>query len=178
LEPGRIVSAPERTALYRLYDADDQLLYIGIAKDPEARWASHATTTRSSKWWHLVARKTVEWLPSREAADAAETRAIAAENPYYNQAKRDDVSKRRFRFYSKEIRWVSVHLDPASVQVARIIKAEIASGAIPTGALMPTARQLAERFGITDQTMGKMLRTLADEGVIHQKKPRGRFYCS
>lgn len=31
----------ERTALYRLYDAGDRLLYIGISNNPEARWARH-----------------------------------------------------------------------------------------------------------------------------------------
>lgn len=70
----------ERTALYRLYDADGRLLYVGIAQDPEKRWSQHSRTKRAT-WWPLVARKTVEWFPNREAADAAETIAINNEKP-------------------------------------------------------------------------------------------------
>ena len=32
----------DRTALYRLSDADGVLLYIGIARNPERRFAQHA----------------------------------------------------------------------------------------------------------------------------------------
>ena len=31
----------DRTALYRLYDAEDQLLYIGITSYPPKRWTEH-----------------------------------------------------------------------------------------------------------------------------------------
>jgi predicted GIY-YIG superfamily endonuclease len=39
---------PERTALYRLYDATDQLLYVGISTNPEERWKTH---TMLKSWW-------------------------------------------------------------------------------------------------------------------------------
>lgn len=69
---------PERTALYRLYDASDRLLYIGIAKDTKKRWKDHELIQR---WWHLVARHTITWLPSREQALAVEEKTVREETP-------------------------------------------------------------------------------------------------
>lgn len=68
-------------ALYRFYDIDGRLLYIGISLNPGSRWKQH----RDDKpWWHDVAQVTVERLPSRQVALAAEQAAIVAERPRYN----------------------------------------------------------------------------------------------
>ncbi|MFE8011487.1 GIY-YIG nuclease family protein [Streptomyces antibioticus] len=72
---------PIRTALYRLFDADDELLYVGISKDPAARWKQHQSRT---PWWRDVAMRTVEWYDDRPAAEAAERKAIQTESPRYN----------------------------------------------------------------------------------------------
>lgn len=69
------------TALYRLYDADETLVYLGIAYDPDVRWYQHS---RDKKWWTNVARKTVEWHPDRDTAEAAELAAIRTETPLHN----------------------------------------------------------------------------------------------
>ncbi|WP_256257106.1 GIY-YIG nuclease family protein [Streptomyces sp. MUSC 14] len=73
----------EHTALYRLYDGDGSLLYIGITHDPEARWVSHAAT---KPWWPAVETKSLEWHDTRGAAEAAEARAIATEPTPFNRA--------------------------------------------------------------------------------------------
>lgn len=70
-----------RTALYRLYDADGDLLYIGIGFNPVARYREHRKTKR---WWPQVARREVTWYETRTAADMAEREAILAEDPRYN----------------------------------------------------------------------------------------------
>jgi len=74
----------DRTAVYRLYAADDALLYVGIAKNFGRRWQQHAS---AKPWWPDVQRQTVDWYPDREAADQTETAAIAEEKPRYNIAK-------------------------------------------------------------------------------------------
>lgn len=74
----------ERTALYRLFAADDTLLYVGVSSHIEARWKKHAAL---KWWWPEVARKTVEWLESRDAAEAAELEAIRTERPVHNVAR-------------------------------------------------------------------------------------------
>ncbi|MDP4501032.1 GIY-YIG nuclease family protein [Nonomuraea turcica] len=73
------------TTLYRLYDAADQLLYVGIGGNPGRRFEQH----RSGKpWWGKVARVTLEHHPTRESALAAEVVAIQVERPRYNIAGR------------------------------------------------------------------------------------------
>ncbi|MFB7359576.1 GIY-YIG nuclease family protein [Streptomyces gardneri] len=76
-------SAP--TALYRFFDADGRLLYVGITKDLQTRFATHARTKHGS-WWPLVARRTVEWFSDRPTASRAEICAIKSEDPAYNQS--------------------------------------------------------------------------------------------
>ena len=71
------------TALYRFFDADGALLYVGITANLEQRWAAHE---RDKVWWPDVAEKTVEWHGTRPAALAAELAAIKAEAPRYNVA--------------------------------------------------------------------------------------------
>lgn len=71
----------ERTALYRLFDAADALLYIGISKRFGVRWQQHA---EAQPWWGEVDHQTVHWFPDRDTADNAEKAAIKAERPKYN----------------------------------------------------------------------------------------------
>lgn len=74
--------AAQRTALYRLYDRNGVLLYVGITVDPPVRFQAHSSRT----WWSEVTRSTLEWWPSLEAAEVAEKRAIETERPIHNRA--------------------------------------------------------------------------------------------
>lgn len=71
----------ERTALYRLYDADGMLLYVGIARNPERRFAQHAA---EKTWWPRVVRRAIEWYETRGAALMAEEAAIKIDRPTQN----------------------------------------------------------------------------------------------
>lgn len=73
----------EPTALYRLFDADETLLYVGIARRPEQRWREHAI---EKPWWNGVARKSIEWHESRISAAKAEAIAVRDERPTHNRA--------------------------------------------------------------------------------------------
>jgi predicted GIY-YIG superfamily endonuclease len=79
------VSESGRTGLYRLYNAADEVIYIGISDDPVARMKQHAA---DKDWWPEVTRKTLVWYSSRTAAETAETIAIGLEQPKHNKAKR------------------------------------------------------------------------------------------
>lgn len=70
----------ERTALYRFYDAAERLLYVGITDSVEARFAAH----RDKFWWPEVARHTIEWIDTRQSAEAAEKAAMREERPLWN----------------------------------------------------------------------------------------------
>lgn len=72
---------PTRSAVYRFYDADDNLLYIGSSKQLDVRYKDHA---KKKPWWPDVHRKTETWYPTRERAYAAERGAIQTERPKYN----------------------------------------------------------------------------------------------
>lgn len=69
------------TTLYRFYDADGGLLYIGITSVGPNRWLDHE---EHRAWWSKVARSVVEHFPDRSGAMAAEAAAIRAERPPHN----------------------------------------------------------------------------------------------
>lgn len=70
----------EPTWLYRYFDAED-LLYVGIASDVQARDFAHY---RRSSWRRHAVRMTAELFPSRTLATDAENKAIHEEQPLAN----------------------------------------------------------------------------------------------
>lgn len=73
----------ERTALYRLYDTDGQLLYVGITNNVKKRWRAHE---KDKAWWSEVTHKTIEWFETRKSAERVEKVEIEEEEPLYNRA--------------------------------------------------------------------------------------------
>lgn len=72
-----------RHALYRFYDAHENLLYVGISGDPWRRWREHV---RTQPWYPQVVHWAGTWYASEELAGAAEDRAIRSERPRFNIA--------------------------------------------------------------------------------------------
>lgn len=68
-------------AVYRIFNADDELLYVGVTKNIAARMKQHQ---RSQAWWPSVASITTTWFETVEAASAAEIAAIQTEQPSSN----------------------------------------------------------------------------------------------
>lgn len=87
---------PERTALYRHYDADGVLLYVGIAVDPAMRFKTHA---KQAPWTAFAARHEGEWFATREEAAEAERAAIRDERPLFNKAGADPDRDERVKRY-------------------------------------------------------------------------------
>jgi hypothetical protein len=71
-----------RTQLYRHFDGDDRLLYVGISLSTVSRLAQHRD---SAPWFAGLAKVTVQLFETRETALEAEARAIAIEDPLYNR---------------------------------------------------------------------------------------------
>jgi hypothetical protein len=67
--------------VYRAFAANGDLLYIGIASDPETRFICHEAFT---PWWPDVADTTLEEFASDWEAEVAEKAAILAEVPFHN----------------------------------------------------------------------------------------------
>lgn len=74
--------ATGRTALYRAFDANDKLLYVGITDGVETRFKVHQ---KNAEWWPLMVRRDIEWFDTRRDAMRAEAAAIVGEGPLYNK---------------------------------------------------------------------------------------------
>lgn len=85
VSPHRLVSSDRAKphVLYRFFDADGVLLYVGISLHGIQRMSNHQTT---QPWWSSVSRTSLEHFPDRESAREAERAAIASEGPRYNIA--------------------------------------------------------------------------------------------
>jgi hypothetical protein len=79
--PGVQAKETEETAVYRLFDAGDRLLYVGMGRNPMGRWASHAD---QHAWWPNVVRFEVAWYATRKEAAAEERRALKEEATVHN----------------------------------------------------------------------------------------------
>lgn len=68
------------TCLYRIYDADERLLYVGISNNLDGRMSKH----RRRDWWRDARYMEVRWFDDRTSALSAERHAIRDEDPIYN----------------------------------------------------------------------------------------------
>ena len=68
-------------AVYRLYNAERTLLYVGFTLNLRRRMEGHA---RDKWWWPQVAHRTMVWYGSEWDARKAEAEAIDAEKPLHN----------------------------------------------------------------------------------------------
>lgn len=67
--------------LYRMFDAEGRLLYIGVTEQGIRRWLQHQ---QRKPWFADVRAWTVEVMPDGDTARAAEREAIASESPRHN----------------------------------------------------------------------------------------------
>ena len=80
--------------LYRYYDEEGVLLYIGISNQMRARDDAHW-----SKPWRSTARMLcLEGFPDRHTCEVAERLAILSENPVFNAVRRYEVGARMWRY--------------------------------------------------------------------------------
>jgi hypothetical protein len=85
------------TCLYRHFDEDGKLLYVGITHNSRSREEDHE---RSALWYGLSRRRTEVWHPSRADAEAAEIQAIKKQQPLFNVDHNEgEQARRRVRTY-------------------------------------------------------------------------------
>lgn len=111
--------------LYRFYDIDSRLLYVGITKNPAARFQQHE---QSKDWWDQVASITLEQHASRQALMDAERAAIIAEQPAYNVVHSVTNPRQRRHLLGRQHpsrlhvgAFVALHLDTGSCPVGEVI---------------------------------------------------------
>jgi predicted GIY-YIG superfamily endonuclease len=117
-------------ALYRQFDADGVLLYVGSTINPKRRWRQHL---ERSPWAGQVVRTQVEWFGRVMDALAAETQAIIWEKPLHNLRLatthcppsslelEHELVRRRMREASSE-RQVHLPPEPVHEMIARFAK--------------------------------------------------------
>lgn len=74
----------DQTSLYRHFDSNGRLLYVGISKNALARLGGHKS---DKSWYGEIATVTIETFNSRAEALRCEAAAILNENPKYNIAR-------------------------------------------------------------------------------------------
>lgn len=87
-KPAQLDFENEVNYLYRCFDADGVLLYVGVAKNVANRLDNHRHASHRLIWPSKVARNTVEAYANRRAALAAEAQAILTEKPLHNKARK------------------------------------------------------------------------------------------
>jgi hypothetical protein len=72
-----------QTAVYRLYDKANDVIYVSLSNNPHARWSAHAS---DKPWWEDVAMREAEWFATREEAEQREALLISGYRPKWNNA--------------------------------------------------------------------------------------------
>jgi len=72
-----------KTTLYRYFDSEGQLLYVGITGNPKSRQSDHS---KKAEWFSKVSTASYEHFLTREEAMAQELTAIRNESPIHNKA--------------------------------------------------------------------------------------------
>lgn len=80
--------ADRRTMLYRYFDAEGRLLYVGITMSPKGRHRLHDLRSPHVKYATHIS---FEWYPDRETARDAELDAIRSEGPVFNREGVDEL---------------------------------------------------------------------------------------
>lgn len=125
------------TDLYRHFDKDGQLLYVGISFRAIIRQAAHRD---KAPWWGDVASITVEKFPSRAAARAAEKKAIQEERPLHN----NHWNKKKFRYEAQYSKGHTIELPGAPEMAAVVADWYIALTRSPR--LPKALKDLADKF--------------------------------
>jgi hypothetical protein len=73
-----------KTALYRHFDAEGQLLYVGISLHAIVSLARHKSNAR---WFDRISTIKVVWFDTRKDALKTEKLAILNERPAFNNGK-------------------------------------------------------------------------------------------
>lgn len=80
-----------KTALYRYFNSDDALLYVGISSRLTDRVKRHSI---GSDFFSQSVRMTIEWFDTRDEAIDAEIIAIKSENPLFNVVHNNTIKEK------------------------------------------------------------------------------------
>lgn len=185
--------------LYRLYDDLGVLLYVGISGNPQGRLLAHKAT---APFRAFIANMEVdEWweFPDYPTAERVEAERIRDEMPLFNGTQAGAEHWKLGRDYlcqrGADTSWIDLRLNrdyrrpgrlrtqrlPRSgpktraVTVADAIDVEIRDGMYPTGAEIPSRRNLAARYGVAIDTASAAVRVLENRGLVVSTPGAGTY---
>ncbi|MFP3986912.1 winged helix-turn-helix domain-containing protein [Streptomyces sp. E11-3] len=161
--------SPEPTALYRYFDVDDVLLYVGISNKPDFRAKAHLYESRRDDWPRRAVRRSVEWRDSRPLALAAEEQAIKAERPRYNWKHNYDDAP------FDPSSWPEVTAWPRVPSIADLMRGEITNGRWGPGQRIPSLTTLGKATGVSSRIVSQASALLQGEGLLDFQPGRGLF---
>jgi len=85
---------PTPTHLYRLFDDEDRLLYVGVTEHLEQRVAHHR---RRQSWGDRIARVQLDHFTPEDFPFTVEQQVILAERPLHNVSLSEGQKRRRLR---------------------------------------------------------------------------------
>lgn len=89
-----------RPKLYRHFDSDDNLLYIGVSTSILRRLSNHKS---NAYWYDQIAKITIENFDTKKEMYEAEKKAIVAEKPRFNVCFAEKVKHTRGVFSLHDI---------------------------------------------------------------------------
>lgn len=153
----RSVLANVPTAVYRFYDSEDCLLYVGMTHDIDERWGTHE---RIQPWWLDVSRHEFTWYGTRAEAKQIEATATAVEKPRFDRSGKRTAGGE----------W-NDRLATETDRAMQAITADIANGAFPLWHVLPPYGDLSRKYGIPLVGITRGLASLAHREktlVYHQ----------
>jgi len=157
-----ITKCSQLTLLYRLFNSDKELLYVGITNDLVTRMREHR---RSKQWFPEVHDIGLELFTTRQEALKAERSAIEKENPAHNIQHKRHLTKpavRRFAVEDPVREWAAER--KAWLQ-DRLENCVVAGNAL-------SIYDAADSLGLDNRLGQKILRSA---GLIHYSKRLGPF---
>ncbi|QGZ53336.1 hypothetical protein GPZ77_34465 (plasmid) [Streptomyces sp. QHH-9511] len=145
--------APEtRAAVYRFWDADDRLLYLGMTHDIDERWKTHE---RLQPWWLDVVKRNVTWYETRSEAAAVEKAALLAEDPKYDGSGNRGITPQRGERLAFE-----------TARATEAVETDLERGTYPQWSILPPYGELSSTYRIPVVAITAALTTMAHRGLL------------
>ena len=90
-----------QTTLYRHFNVDGVLLYVGVSLSAIHRLSQHAD---HSKWYNEISKVEMEHFCDRPSAMVAERKAVISEGPLHNIHHKKKPNKTRYQEYAEQSR--------------------------------------------------------------------------
>jgi DNA-binding transcriptional regulator YhcF (GntR family) len=141
------------TTLYRFFDADNRLLYVGVSEFPWFRWKTHKACV---SWWEVTHHITLEHFQYREQALAAEKAAIQTDRPVFNRMHR-----------AADIQINQAEQPFSRDQIVDAFREAARGGRLRNGGLLPPVPVMCERFLASRATVRAAMKVLESEGITY-----------